>query len=160
MWNVEVNPPPVNDLWQDGNTLDEDIQNKICGIYHTRMMVFIISLMLLFSLMAVVVISELVSHVPVTWPIFFIMMALMLGIYVIFCAYSARKVLVRKCQFNWTEKTVESVHIFAGLRGTIRTCVYCEGKQYKIHQSVFKFSKGDKVLCVKFEQGSDSAFKI
>lgn len=160
MWNTEVNPPPTNELWQDGNTLDEDIRNKICRIYHTRMVIFIIGLTLLFSLMTIVVISEFVSNTPVTWPIFFIMMALMLGIYVVFCAYSARKVLVRRGQFNWTEKTIESVHIFAGLRGTIQTCVYCEGKQYKIHQPVVKFSKGDKVLCVKFEQGSDSAFKI
>lgn len=160
MWSVEItHEPPKQQNWQSGDTLSEDIRNKICRIYHNRMMSIIIALSALFVFMFIPLIQD-ISIQSIIWPMVFFMLGLLIGIYAAFCIFSARKVMIRQCKFDWTELTVDDVHIFAGVRGTIRTCVDCDGRQYKIYQFVGKFKKGDTVLCISSAQGVRNAFKI
>lgn len=137
--------------YNEGSTLDDGIKTKLTKIYLTRALIQFSSLLVLFIIFVLTFIYEYLAEHYILWPVVIFALGLLLWMYCILKSFAIRKLLLNTNRFLWSNKIVDSVEIFSGVRSTIKTVVYCEHQQFKLFQSVFRFKKGDEVLCIIFQ---------
>lgn len=137
--------------YNEGSTLDDGIKAKLTKIYLTRALTQFSSLLVLFIIFVLTFIYEYLAGQYILWPVVIFALGLLLWMYCILKSFAIRKLLLNTNRFLWSNKIVDSVEIFSGVRSTIKTVVYCEHQQFKLFQSVFRFKRGDEVLCIIFQ---------
>lgn len=137
--------------YNEGATLDDSIKGKLTKIYLTRALIQFSSLLVLFTVFVLTFIYEYLAGQYILWPVVIFALGLLLWMYCILKSFAIRKLLLNTNRFLWSNKIVDSVEIFSGVRSTIKTVVYCEHQQFKLFQSVFRFKRGDEVLCIIFQ---------
>ena len=137
--------------YNEGDTLGDDIKAKLTKIYLTRALIQFGSLLVLFISFVLILVHDYLSEQFILWPVAILALGLLLWMYCILKSFAIRKLLLSTNRFLWSNKIVDSVEIFSGVRSTVKTVVYCEHQQFKLFQSVFRFKKGDEVLCIIFQ---------